>query len=169
MSPAASVHQSPLLSLATVGRDQFRKSIQMIDAVKEVQSVSLEEVRAIVATTFSCQTKVYADSEGHPIIRLKYFRRGVGCVAEFASDVMRQLAGQCLAAADELDRAAGKGPELLLEEIPDNRRFFRVTGFEDVDIVVHNCGTSEEAATVARQAIASLTASRSDREAAAHC
>jgi len=132
----------------------------MIDAVKQQESLSLEDVRGILAKGLHCPTHVYRDRNGHPCIRLKSFRRGSGSSGEFVSEFLRQLAGQCLVAAEELDVAAGYSPELVLEEIPDNRRFFQVAGFEDVDIVVHNCGTSEEAATLARQAVASITAGR---------
>lgn len=132
----------------------------MIDAVKQQESFSLKDVRDILAKALDCPTHVYRDRNGDPCIRLKSFRRGSGGTGEFVSEFLRQLAGQCLAAAEELDVAAGYGPELLLEEIPDNRRFFQVAGFEDVDIVVHNCQTSEEAATIARQAVASMTAGR---------
>jgi hypothetical protein len=132
----------------------------MIDAVKQQEALSLRDVRDILGKAFDCPIHVYRDRNGHPCIRLKSFRRGSGSTGEFVSEFLRQLAGQCLAAAEELDVAAGFAPELVLEEIPDNRRFFQVAGFEDVDIVVHNCRTSEEAATLARQAVASITAGR---------
>lgn len=132
----------------------------MIDAVKQQEALSLKDVRGILSKALDCPPHVYRDRNGHPCIRLKSFRRGSGSTGELVSEFLRQLAGQCLVAAEELDIAAGHAPELVLEEIPDNRRFFQVSGFEDVDIVVHNCGTSEEAATLARQAVASITAGR---------
>lgn len=132
----------------------------MIDTVKQQEALSLKDVRGLLCKALDCPTHVYRDRNGDPCIRLKSFRRGSGGTGEFVSEFLRQLAGQCLVAAEELDVATGYAPELVLEEIPDNRRFFQVTGFEDVDIVVHNCRTSEEAATLARQAVASITAGR---------
>lgn len=84
--------------------------------------------------------------------------------AKFAADELRRLAGQFLAAAEELDVENRGNPEVELYSVRDTRHHFVIPGFEEVELTTFNFPDRESAEREARQALASLTAGRPIRQ-----
>lgn len=140
----------------------------MIDVVEQEKKLTRDEAQAVIEETFADDATLIEDGDNGFLIKLRLcsvLSSPDGCPAMHAAGYFRRLAGQFLTAAEDLDIARGRGPEVELEEINDNRRFFKVPGFECVELVVHDAGDEDEALRLAREALASMTAIRPRRPA----